>query len=154
MIDNIKMHFIQPIRGFNRDTRLFLWTTVINGVIYSGWQLFFNIFMLQSGFERDFLGIVNSLPSLAGLLLGIPIGRLSDRIGRRSAFFIGIIFSSLAFLGQIIFHQPLLIAIMSALAGIFNMFLIVSQSPLMMKLADHSNRTMLFSLNFGLQTLA
>jgi MFS family permease len=154
MLDNFNTHYIQPIRGFNRDARLFLWTTVINGIIYSGWQLFFNIYMLQSGFERDFLGIVNSLPSLAGLLLGIPIGRLSDRIGRRSAFFIGIIFSSLAFWGQITFQQPVLIAVMSVLAGIFNMFLIVSQSPLMMKLSDHSNRTMLFSLNFGLQTLA
>ncbi|MFN8414125.1 MAG: MFS transporter, partial [Anaerolineales bacterium] len=154
MLNNFNAHYIQPIRGFSRDARLFLWTTVINGIIYSGWQLFFNIYMLQSGFGRDFLGIINSLPSLAGLLLGIPIGRLSDRIGRRSAFFIGIIFSSLAFYGQVTFHQPVLIAIMSALAGIFNMFIIVSQSPLMMKLADHSNRTMLFSLNFGLQTLA
>ncbi len=154
MINNFNTHFIQPIRGFNRDARLFLWTTVINGIIYSGWQLFFNIYMLQSGFGRDFLGIVNSLPSLAGLLLGIPIGRLSDRIGRRHAFFIGIIFSSLTFWGQVSFHHPVWIAIMSALAGIFNMFLIVSTSPLMMKLSDHSNRTMLFSLNFGLQTLA
>jgi MFS family permease len=154
MLNNFNTHYVKPIRAFNRDARLFLWTTVINGIIYSGWQLFFNIYMLQSGFGRDFLGIVNSLPSLAGLLLGIPIGRLSDRIGRKSAFFIGIIFSSLAFLGQVTFHQPVLIAIMSALAGIFNMFIIVSQSPLMMKLSDHSSRTMLFSLNYGLQTLA
>jgi MFS family permease len=154
MLNNFNTHYVKPIRAFNRDARLFLWTTVINGIIYSGWQLFFNIYMLQSGFGRDFLGIVNSLPSLAGLLLGIPIGRLSDRIGRKSAFFIGIIFSSVAFLGQVTFHQPVLIAIMSALAGIFNMFIIVSQSPLMMKLSDHSSRTMLFSLNYGLQTLA
>jgi MFS family permease len=154
MLNNFNTHYVKPIRAFNRDARLFLWTTVINGIIYSGWQLFFNIYMLQSGFGRDFLGIVNSLPSLAGLLLGIPIGRLSDHIGRKSAFFIGIIFSSLAFLGQVTFHQPVLIAIMSALAGIFNMFIIVSQSPLMMKLSDHSSRVMLFSLNYGLQTLA
>jgi len=154
MFNNFNAHYIQPMRTFSRDARLFLWTVVINGIIYSGWQLFFNIFMLQSGFGRDFLGIVNSLPSLAGLLLGIPIGRISDRIGRRPAFFIGIIFSSLAFMGQITFRQPVVIAVMSALAGIFNMFIIVSQSPLMMKLSDHTNRTMLFSLDFGLQTLA
>ena len=154
MLNNFNTHYIQPIRGFNRDARLFLLTTIINGIIYSGWQLFFNIFILQSGFDRGFLGIVNSLPSLAGLVFGIPIGRLSDRMGRKPAFFIGIIFSSLAFLGQVTFHQPVLIAIMSALAGIFNMFIIVSQSPLMMKLSDHTNRTMLFSLDFGLQTLA
>jgi MFS family permease len=128
--------------------------TVINGIIFSGWQLFFNIYMLQSGFTRDFLGIVNSLPALTGLLLGIPIGRLSDRIGRRKALFIGILMSGLAYLGQVLFKQPLLIIIMAALAGIFFMLMIVSAAPLMMKLSDASNRTLLFSLAYGLQTVA
>jgi MFS family permease len=128
--------------------------TVINGIIFSGWQLFFNIYMLQSGFTRDFLGIVNSLPALTGLLLGIPIGRLSDRIGRRKALFIGILLSGLSYLGQVMFKQPLLIVIMAALGGIFFMFIVVSGAPLMMKLSDASNRTLLFSLNYGLQTIA
>jgi len=52
------------------------------------------------------------------------------------------------------FKQPVLIIIMSGLTGIFNMFLIVSVSPLMMKLSNLDNRTMLFSLNYGVQTLA
>jgi MFS family permease len=43
---------------------------------------------------------------------------------------------------------------MSAFTGVFNMFLIVSVSPLMMKLSNLNNRTLLFSLNYGLQTLA
>ena len=154
MFQNINTHYIQPIRTFNRDARLFMWMTVINGVIFSGWQLFFNIYMLQSGVTREFLGIVNSLPALSGLLLGIPIGRLSDRIGQRRTLIIGIIFSGLAFLGQVTFKQSALILIMSALTGVFNMFLIVSISPLMMKLSDLHNRTLLFSLNYGLQTLS
>ena len=154
MLQNINTHYIQPIRTFNRDARLFLWMTTISGIIFSGWQLFFNIYMLQSGVTRDFLGIVNSLPSLTGLLLGIPIGRLSDRIGRKQALIISIVFSGLSFLGQVTFKQPALILVMSGLAGIFNMFLIVSVSPLMMKLSTLENRTMLFSLNYGVQTLA
>ena len=84
MLQNIYQHYIQPIRTFNRDARLFMWATVINGIILSGWQLFFNIYMLQSGFSREFLGIINSLPSLTALLLGIPMGRISDRIGRKT----------------------------------------------------------------------
>ena len=154
MLQNINTHYIQPMRTFTRDARLFLWMTVINGIIFSGWQLFFNIYMLQSGVTREFLGIVNSLPSMMGLLFGIPIGRLSDRIGRRRAIILGIALSSLAFFGQVTFKQPALILLMSALTGIFNMFTIVSVSPLMMKLSDLSNRTLLFSLNYGLQTMA
>jgi len=81
MLQNLNTHYIQPIRTFKRDARLFLWMTVINGIIFSGWQLFFNIYMLERGVTREYLGIITSLPSLTGLLLGIPIGRLSDRLG-------------------------------------------------------------------------
>lgn len=154
MLQNLNTYYIQPIRTFKRDARLFLWMTVINGIIFSGWQLFFNIYMLERGITREYLGIINSLPSLTGLLLGIPIGRLSDRIGRRRAIIIGIALSSLAFFGQVTFKQPTLILLMSALTGVFNMFTIVSVSPLMMKLSDLNNRTLLFSLNYGLQTMA
>src|SRR5436190_289404 len=154
MFQNIYRNYVQPIRTFNRDARLFMWATVINGIILSGWQLFFNIYMLQSGYSREFLGLINSLPALTGLLLGIPMGRLSDRIGRKPALMISVICTGLAMLGQITFHQQAIIAIMAGLTGIFNMLLLVSISPLMMKLSDEHNRTLLFSLNYGLQTLA
>jgi MFS family permease len=154
MFQNIYRHYIEPMRTFNRDARLFLWMTIINGVIISGWQLFFNIYMLQNGFGRDFLGLINSLPSITGLIFGIPLGRLSDRIGHKSALVVSIIGSGLALLGQITFHGQIILAVMAGLNGIFNMLLFVSLSPLMMKLSDGSNRTLLFSLNFGLQTLA
>lgn len=154
MFQSINRHYIQPLRTFNRDARLFLWMTVINGIILSGWQLFFNIYMLQNGSTREFLGIINSLPSLTALLFGIPIGRLSDRIGRRRAIIIGLFLSSLAFLGQVIFREPAVLLLMAALTGICNMFVIVSISPLMMKLSNTDNRTLLFSLNYGLQTIA
>jgi MFS family permease len=154
MFQKIDQHYLQPIRGFNKAARLLLWVTIINGIIVSGWQLFFNIYILQSGFSREFLGIVNSLPALMGLIFGLPMGRFSDRIGRKSALIIGVALSSIGYLGQVIFKQPVLIIIMSAIAGTFYMLIIVSTSPLMMKLSDANNRTMLFSLNYGLQTIA
>ncbi len=154
MIQNITQHYIEPIRSFNRAARLFLLMTIIDGVILSGWQLFFNFYMLQSGFTRDFLGLVNSMPSAAGLVFGILVGRLSDRIGRKRSMIIGLAFSSLFMLVQITFRQPAVIASAAFLMGIFTMLLIVSQAPLMVKLSNAQNRTMLFSLNFGLQTIA
>ena len=147
-------YYISPIRSFSRAARFFLWMTIIEGIILSGWQLFFNLYMLQSGFGRDFLGIVNSLPSLSALLFGIPIGRLSDRIGRKPSLILGLTLYSLALLGQITFRQQTPIMLMASLGGMFNMLFLVSQAPLMVKLSDTNNRTMLFSLNYGLQTLS
>jgi len=154
MFRNINDHYVQPMRAFQRDARLFLGATIIYGIIYSGWQLFFNIYMLQSGFTREFLGLVNSLPALTGFLFAIPIGRLSDRIGYRPALMIGLVCSGLAYFGQVTFKQPVVIAVMAAFSGAFTMFIFVSISPLMMKLSDPKNRTLLFSLNYGLQTIA
>ena len=154
MIENITRHYIQPIRSFDRAARLFLLMTVIDGVILSGWQLFFNFYMLQSGFTRDFLGLVNSMPSAAGLIFGIPVGRLSDRIGRKASLVIGLALSGLFMLVQVTFRQPAVIATAAFLTGVFNALFLVGQAPLMVKLSSPENRTMLFSLNFGLQTLA
>jgi MFS family permease len=154
IFNNLYTHYIQPVRSFNRSARLFLWMTVIDGIIMSVWQLFFNFYMLQSGFSRDFLGLATSLPSVAALVFGIAVGRLSDRIGRKPSLILGVSLTSLALLGQVTFRQPVIILIMAFLGGIFNMLFIISQAPLMMKLSDPENRTLLFSLNFGVATLA
>ena len=154
MLRNIYRHYLEPMRTFSRDARLFLWMSVIYGIIYTGWQLFFNLYMLESGYSREFLGLVNSLPSLTALLFGILIGRISDHFGRKPTLLVNIILLGLSMLGQITFHQKAIIALMAGLTGIFNMFMLVNFSPLMMKLSDENNRTLLFSLDFGLQTFA
>ncbi len=154
MFKSLTQHYIDPNRSFKRPARLFLLMTILDGVILSGWQLFFNFYMLQSGFSRDFLGLVNSMPSAAGLIFGIFVGRISDRIGRKASIIIGISMASVFMLMQITFRQPIIIAASAFLTGIFNMLFIVSQAPLMMRLSDKENRTMLFSLNYGLQTIA
>ena len=154
MLASIRTHYIEPIRSFNRAARLFLLMMLIYGVIYSGWQLFFNFYILQNGFSRDFLGLVNSLPFAASLIFGIPLGRLSDRIGYKASLIIGLLFYIITLLAQITFRQPNVIIVSAFLSGVFSMLFIIAQAPLMVKLSDEKNRTMLFSLNYGLQTVA
>src|SRR5512142_3254047 len=154
MLQSLKYHYVEPIRSFNRPARLFLTMTIIDGVIYSGWQLFFNFYVLQSGYSREFLGLVNSMPSAAALVFGLLIGRLSDRIGRKSALIIGIAGSTVCMLAEVTLRVPALIVLAAFLNGIFNSLFLVSQAPLMMKLSGRQNRTMLFSLNYGLQTIS
>jgi MFS family permease len=153
-LQNLNLHYVQPIRSFNRATRLYLAMILIDGLVYSAWQLFFNLYVLQSGYSREFLGLLNSMPWTAGLILGIPAGRLSDRIGRKPSLALGLGLSSLFMLAQVTFHEPALMAASAFLMGAFFALFLVSQAPLMMKLSDNANRTMLFSLSYGLQTVA
>ncbi len=154
MLQNLQRHYLEPIRSFNRAARLFLIMTMIYGVIYSAWQLFFNFYILQSGFSRDFLGLVNSMPSASALVFAILVGRFSDRIGRKAGLIIGITGSGICMLAEVTVRDPALIVGAAFVYGIFYSLFLISQAPLMMKLSDSGNRTMLFSLNYGLQTIS
>ncbi len=143
-----------PIKTFSRDARLFLIATIIDGIIYSAWSLFFNIFILARGFDKQFLGLVNSVPSIAALALGIPIGLLSDRIGRRKAMLLGLFVNTLALALQVIVVHPTLIIVMAFAGGLGSTLYGISQAPFMMKASTPQNRALLFSLNYGLMTLA
>jgi MFS family permease len=144
----------QQIKTFPQSARLFLLATIINGIIFSTWQLFFNFFILARGFEKDFLGLINSMPSMAGLFFGILLGMLSDRIGRRPAMLIGLGFSTLAMGLQLFIQVKTLLLVVAFLGGLGNSLYFISQAPFMMKVTNPNNRSLMFSLNFGLNTLA
>ncbi len=141
-------------KKFNLNIKLFLSATIISGIINNTWQLFFNFFILARGFDVKFLGLVNSMPSISGLILGIPLGMLSDRIGRKKAMFIGVAISATAMGMQVLVKSGWLLLVMAFLGGVGNSLYFISQAPFMMKSSDKENRSLIFSLNFGLNTLA
>jgi MFS family permease len=141
-----------PIRSFSKPARLFLIATIVDGVVYSAWSLFFNFYILALGYDKQYLGILNSLPSLATLVFSIPMGYISDRIGRKKSMLIGV-FTYILFCGvEVTVRNPILIGIAAFMAGAGQALYYVSQAPFMMKSSDASNRSMVFSLNFGLIT--
>lgn len=143
-----------PVRSFSRPVKLLLVATVIDGVIFSFWSLFFNFYILSAGYDKQFLGWVNSLPSIASFILGVPLGMLSDRIGRRPSMLIGIVVGCVAMGLQVTAPVPWLILVVSFLAGAGNTLYTNSQSPFIMKVSTAENRALLFSLNFGIITLS
>ena len=98
-------HFLDQ---FSPNARLFLLSTVIGGITFSGFQLFFNIYLRSRGLDLDFIGALNAIPSGAALLVGVPMGILSDRIGRRRAMLIGLSVATLAAWGLFLFTPPAL----------------------------------------------
>lgn len=144
----------QQFKTFPKSARLFLTATIINGIIFSAWQLFFNFFILARGYEKDFLGLINSMPSMAGLVLGIVMGMVSDRIGRRPAMLIGLSIYTFAMGAQLFVQSQALLLVAAFLGGVGNSLFFISQAPFMMKVTDTQNRALMFSLNFGLATLA
>ena len=143
-----------PYKTFSRPARLYLLSVMISGIIFSAWQLFFNLFILARGYDKVFLGLINAAPWIAGLFFSLPLGALSNRMGRKNAMVagMGVDFTMRAL--QVVVQSPELLVIVSFLEGIGFTLLIVSEAPFLMAASDDKNRSLLFSLNFGLLTLS
>lgn len=139
---------------FRPNARLFLLATIISGVTLSGFQLFFNIYLKARGFDPQVMGLLNSLPSTAGLLASLPLGFFSDRIGRRTALLAGLGLSTLSSLALLEAPSLLLMAVASIFNGLAHALYNLTSAPFMMAESSPRERTTLFSLNFGLITLS
>jgi len=139
---------------FTRNAQLFLLSTLIGGVTFSGFQLFFNIYLRSRGYDLDFIGLLNALPSGAALLVGVPMGVLSDRLGRRRSMLIGLTVATWAAWVLVTTETQGLMVFMSAVMGAANSLYFLSMAPFMMRASREKERTLLFSLNFGLMTIS
>lgn len=139
---------------FTRNTKLFLISSLLYGLSFSVWELFFNLYILSLGFSNDMLGLIRSSTPIAALVLGLPLGLLSDRIGRRTSMLIGLSIGLLGMFFQIRLPHPILIFTFGLVQGIGLMLYRVSQPPFIMGISKKQNQALIFSLNFGLLTIA
>ncbi len=91
---------------------------------------------------------------MAALLLGLPLGLLSDRIGRKTSMLIGLSVGFLGMLLQVHLQNPILIFFSGLIQGAGIMLFTVSRSPFIMSVSKKENQAVIFSLSFGLLTLA
>jgi len=110
--------------------------------------------MSALGFSNDVIGLFNSLPAVALLLVGIPFAAMADRVGYRPFLLGGGIVAVLASLVLTLVGSPLL-AVLAA--GTFALAVIVLQvlgSPLLAQVSGEAERVALFSLNQSLSWAA
>lgn len=150
----MKQSFFAQIRSLNKPARLFLLAILFDGLFFAGWNLFFNLFIIDSGYSRDFLGMVNAAPSISGLILAVPMGVLSDRMGRKRAMMTGFAVSSFAIIGMIFSRSEIPMFLLALVWGAASQLYILSQAPFMMKTSDDRTRDILFSFSYGMFPLA
>lgn len=153
-IKKLLKHPLATWRGINPSARQFLISNGLFGLFWSGWALFFNFYILGLGFDRKFLGLVQGAPALAMLLFCLPMGWVSDRIGRRSALLIGVTVLILGFGVVALSDNPNVILAGAFVGGVGDALFVVSVSPLLAGLTQPQNRSLVFSLNMASMTFA
>ncbi len=142
------------LKQLNANTKKFLLSTLLFGFSFSVWDLFFNLYILSLGFSKDMLGLIRSATPLSALILGLPLGLLSDRIGRRKSMIIGLLIGFAGMLIEIRILNPVFIFVFGLIQGAGIMLYRVAQPPFMMATSKKENQALVFSLNFGLLTMA
>jgi len=145
---------LQQVGKLSQPAKLLLLALLLDGFLFTAFGLFFNFYILSDGHSREYLGLINAMPSIAALALGLPMGMLSDRIGRKRSMLIGFTLANFAILTMLIVHQPILMLVMAFIWGAAGQLYFLSQAPFMMKVSDEKNRDLLFSLSFGVFPLA
>jgi MFS family permease len=153
MIFGVVTRYLQRLRSFSPNARLYLLSTVITGVSFSVYMLIFNLYVDSQGYSRSFLGELQSLPNLIALFGAPPAGVLVDYIGRKRALLLANVGRTVAYVGIVLAPDPNLLRLSMITFGLAQSLWMVSGAPFMMENSTEEERNALFSANFGLQTL-
>lgn len=73
--------FIRRVRGYDRDIKLYLAYTVAANIAIGVFALVFNLYLLQLGYEEDFIGIFNAVQTLTMAGTAALLGAFISRFG-------------------------------------------------------------------------
>lgn len=141
--------------SFRKEVKLFILNTFISYLVMSAFaNVLQGIYFKSLGLDEGFIGNVIAIRTLLTGLSAIPIGIISDKIGRKYAVMLGIIVSFIGYIGQSIFISPSLIYFFACLSGIGMAVIYVNEAPFLVENCEEEKRINLFSINFIIMQLA
>jgi MFS family permease len=139
------------VSAFKPNARWYLLNVVITGAVMGVFRLLFNFFVLSLGFDEAMLGNLVTTSSLVALLAALPMGYLSDMIGRKASLVLSGALLSASILAMAVWPTALMFYAMNVVSGIAQSLAGVTMSPFLMENSDEHERTYLFSFGQGLQ---
>ena len=146
--------YIANIKRFSRNARLYLLHVIGMDLIHGTWEVLFNLYLLALGFGVEFIGLRLLIIGVAGAIASIPMGWLSDKIGRKAGFIIGDGGGAIMSLIQILSINPVVLLVAPAIGAIFGALHHVTEPPFMAENSKREERVHLFSVSDGLRTLS
>jgi len=82
--------YLQKLRLFGRDLRLYLISAALMGFCYFGiYVVLFNLYLLRLGYGPEFIGLVNGISWLPVIAVSLPASALGGRWGVRRVMIAG-----------------------------------------------------------------
>lgn len=150
----ISRRYAERVNAFQTNARLYLLSAVITGGAMGVFRLLFNFYVLSLGYDESLLGTLISVSSFTGLLAALPMGYLSDMLGRKRSLLLGSGLAAASIGGMLLWPVAPVFIAMNILSGIGQSLAAVTTSPFLVENSGEEERTYLFSLSQGLQTAA
>ncbi len=144
--------YAQRLGAFHPNARLYLMSTVISGAAMGVFRLLFNFYALSLGMDQSFIGTLITAGSLTALLVALPMGFLSDKLGRKRSLMLGGALVAAAVFSMALWPSRLMFILMNIVSGTGQSLMAVTVSPFLVENSGEEERTYLFSISQGLQT--
>lgn len=154
--------YLDTVRRFNRNLRLYLFATALMGFTYDGgiYAVIFNLYLLRLGYGPEFVGQVNAAGMFAFAMSAFPAGALGDRFGNHRLLLAGLwtMFGGSLLLAAVesgplpLQTSGLMVAYVLLNIGLSCYF--VNSVPYLMNITGSGERTAAFSVQSALISLA
>jgi len=151
----------QNLRRFDRDVRLYLISTALNGFTVDGIAtVLFNIYLLRLGYGPEFIGLVNAVGALVMASFSFPAVTVGQRWGTRRALVAGVGVMAIGYGAYSLAHflpterQMAWILGTVVLSHLGLTLYYVNGTPFLMAATRPAERSLAFSLQVALAPLA
>jgi MFS family permease len=146
--------YVTKTRQFSRNARLVLLYSAFNGLVFGVFQFVFNFYILSLGYDEAFIGTLQTLSSLAAMLMALPAAYVAERFSQKRVMVLMALFNVLSIAGIVLFPQRELLIGFRILAGMSMLVKQVVIAPFLMSNTSADERQWVFSFNFGLMTVS
>ena len=143
--------YLARLKMFQRNARLYLINVIMVGLSMGVYGLLENFYVLSLGFDEAFLGLLITISSLVSLVFALPMGFVSDLLGRKKSLVIGGSLIGLSIAMMVLFPSRWMFYLMSGLGGVGQSLWSITMAPFLMENSNEQERTYLFSFGAGLR---
>jgi len=144
------IEYIQILRGFNRNAKLFLVHTALSGLGLAFLALLYNLYILSLGFKQDMIGLITLVACLVAVVAALPLGYITNRLGYRRALIVAAIGTALSIALPLLIPTHAVLLGTELLWGVAFTQLVIVGGPFMSDNAKAEQRAHLFSFQFAL----
>ncbi len=134
----------------SNDVKKYFAALVLSSVSRGIFMVLFNLYLRDLGFNEAFVGQAVSLQALASVIILIPAGIMSDRLGRLIIMVAGCIIKSAALLLVAFTQAGSFLLILSFSMGLGQALLMVNSAPFLAENTGVRERMHLFSINWSM----